>query len=91
MLKNLDDAIAAVRTQSLDQDLLSHGWTSEIVDRLAGWFEERRLQVESGWTPTSTDRVNMGMWFDHEGISPYADDVLKRAFRQAAEALDAEA
>jgi len=90
VLAALDKAIVAIRSQPLNQDLLRQGWTSEIVERFCRWFEERRLQVESGWTPASTDRVNMSMWFDYEGISPYADDALKTAFRRAPEALDPE-
>ena len=90
VLAALDKAIVAIRSQPLNQDLLRQGWTSEIVGRLCGWFEERRRRIEGGWTPSSSDRVNMGTWFDYEGISPYSDDALKRAFRRAAEALDHE-
>jgi hypothetical protein len=86
VLAALDEAISAIKSQPLNQDLLLHGWTSETVGRLCGWFEERRGRIEGGWTPSSSDGVNMGMWFDSEGISPYEDDVLQRAFRRAAEA-----
>jgi hypothetical protein len=87
VLAALDETIAFIRSQPLNQDLLRQGWTSEIVGRLCGWFEERRLRIEGGWTPTSSDPVNMGEWFDSEGISPYEDDVLQQGFQRAAKAL----
>jgi len=87
VLAALDEAISAVQAVPLNQDLLRQGWTSEIVGRLCGWFEERRHRIEGGWTPSRADEVNMGMWFDSEGISPYEDDVLQRTFRRAAKAL----
>lgn len=87
VLAALDEAISAIQSQPLNRDLLRQGWTSEMVGRLCGWFEEKRRRIEGGWTPSSSDGVNMGMWFDSEGISPYEDDVLQRAFRRAAEAL----
>ena len=87
VLAALDEAISAAQTVTLEEDLLRQGWTSEAAERFCAWFQEKRYRIEGGWTPSRADEVNMGMWFDYEGISPYAEDVLKQAFRRAARAL----
>jgi len=38
VLAALDEAISAIQSQPLNQDLLRQGWTSETVGRLCGWF-----------------------------------------------------
>jgi len=87
VLAILDEAISAAQAVPLDRDLLRQGWTSETVGRFCAWFLEKRHWIEDGWTPSRADEANMSMWFDYEGISPYEDDVLKRTFRRAADAL----
>jgi hypothetical protein len=56
-------------------------------DDYAAGSKKGDFESKVDWTPTSSDPVNMGVWFDSEGISPYEDDVLQQGFQRAAKAL----
>jgi hypothetical protein len=86
-VREITDAVLHVRSIELDDRLRRHGWSRDLIERMSEYFETLSDRITNGWTPRRADEVNMGMWFDSEGITPYEDDELKTGFRTAANVI----
>jgi hypothetical protein len=86
-IRRISDVLQDVRLIRLDDGLRNHGWSDDLIERMFEYFEAMKERIARGWTPSRADEINMGMWFDSEGITPYEDDDLKRRFRTAADVV----